>query len=221
MKISSRQEGSINILLIPLILAVLFLFMALGFGLWAYSGRQDYKNNTDAKVAAAVEVAKQQTATEKDNEFIEREKEPLKVYQGPSSYGTISMQYPKTWSAYVDESGKGSNGVDGYFQPNFVPGVSSGANYATRLQVVNRTYADELKAHDGTVKQGTTKASPYQPPNVNNVVGTQLTGELGDNKSGVMVLLPLRDKTIRLWTESDQYVNYFNKYVLPNFKYVP
>ncbi len=221
MKTMSRQEGSINILLIPLILAVLFLFGSLAFGLWAYSGRQDYKNNTDAKIAAAVEVAQQETATKKDNEFIEREKEPLKVYQGPSSYGTISMQYPKTWAAYVIESDQGSTGVDGYFHPNFVPGTNSGANYATRLQVVNRSYGDELKAHDGEVKTGKTKAEPYQPPNVSNIVGTKLIGALGDNKNGEMVLLPLRDKTIRLWTESDQYVGDFNTYILPNFKYVP
>lgn len=221
MKSMSRQEGSINVLLIPLILALLFFFGALGFGLWAFSSREDYKNNTDAKIAAAVEVAQKETATEKDNEFIEREKQPLKDFQGPASLGTISMKYPKTWSGYVDESDQGSVGLDGYFQPNVVPGIDSGANYALRLQVVNRTYAEELQAFDSGVKQGKTKAVPYKPVNVENVVGMQLSGELGENKTGTLILLPLRDKTIKIWTEGDQYLGDFNDNILPNFKFIP
>jgi len=217
MNIKSRQDGSIDVLLIPLILAVVFFLAALGFGLWAYSSRADYKNNTDAKIATAVEVAEKQTATEKDNEFIEREKQPLKEYQGPPANGTLSIKYPKTWSAYVDES----KGVDGYFQPNFVPGVSGDATYALRVQVVDKSYADELKAFDGSVKAGKTQAVPYKPVNVENIIGTQLTGDIGNQKTGTLILLPLRDKTIRIWTEGQQYNNDFVNNVMANFKFVP
>lgn len=218
MKIQSREEGSINALLIPLILAVVFFFSALAFGLWAYSSRTDYKNNTDAKIATAVEVAEKETATEKDNEFIEREKQPLKEYQGPASFGTLSIKYPKTWAAYVDES----KGVDGYFHPNFVPGVNSDTDYALRVQVADKSYADELKSFDGSVKQGKTQAIPYKPVNVEGIVGTQFTGEIGQNgETGTLILLPLRDKTIKIWTEADQFnADFFNN-VMANFKFVP
>lgn len=221
MKIQSREEGSINVLLIPLILAVVFFFAALAFGLWAYSSRQDYKNNTDAKIATAVEVAEKETATEKDNEFIQREKQPLKEYKGPASYGTLSIKYPKTWAAYVDESGKSGTGLDGYFHPNFVPGVASDTDYALRVQVTDTSYADELRTHDSNVKSGKTKASPYKPVNVENVIGTQLTGEIGNQETGTLILLPLRDKTIKLWTEADQFNDDFVNNVLANFKFVP
>jgi len=217
MKIQGREEGSINVLAIPLILAVIFFLAALSFGLWAFSSRTDYKNNTDAKISTAVDVAQKQTATDKDNEFIEREKQPLKEYQGPASFGTVSIKYPKTWAAYVDEK----DGVDGYFQPNFVPGVDSDANYALRLQVVENSYADELKTFDGGVKGGETKATPYKPVNVENIIGTQLTGEIGDGKSGTLILLPLRDKTIKIWTEADQFNGDFVNNVLANFKFIP
>lgn len=213
----SRQAGSINVLLIPLILAILFFFGALGFGLWAYSSRADYKNNADAKIAAAVEIAKEKTATEKDNEFIEREKQPLKEYQGPASHGTLSLKYPKTWSAYVDET----RTVDGYFHPNFVPGINGDASYALRVQVVDKSYADELRSFDGDVKQGVTQAVPYKPVNVENIIGTQFTGEIGDNKTGVMILMPLRDKTVKIWTEADQFKADFFDNVMANFKFVP
>ena len=45
------QRGAINALLIPLILVIVFFLGAAGFGYWAFSERQDYKNNSDAKVA--------------------------------------------------------------------------------------------------------------------------------------------------------------------------
>lgn len=217
MKIKSREEGSIDILLIPLILAVVFFLAALGFGLWAYSERTDYKNNTDAKIATAVEVAEKETATEKDNEFIQREKEPLQDYQGPATQGTIVLKYPKTWSAYVDES----KGVDGFFHPNFVPGVATDPNYALRLQVVDKPYAEELKAFDSQVKQGKTTATPYKPINVDNIIGTQLTGEIDGQKTGTLILLPLRDKTIKIWTEADQFKEDFFNNVMANFKFAP
>lgn len=215
------QKGAINVLLIPLIVIVLAFFGALAFGFWAYSGRQDYKNNVDEKIATAVDVAEKQTATEKDNEFIEREKQPLKEYQGPSSLGTIIIKYPKTWSAYVNDSGKGSAPLDGYFYPGVVPGVDTGASYALRLQVSEKTFSDEAKTYDNDVKQGKVSSQPYQPVNVKNVVGLRLTGEIEKGKQGIMILLPLRDKTIKLWTEAPQFEQDFDTNILPNFSFTP
>lgn len=216
------DERGMNALIIPLILAAIFLLAALGFGLWAYSSRQDYKNNVDQKISAAVEVAQKETATEKDNEFIEREKQPLKEYKGPSSYGGIQVRYPKTWSAYIDESGRGSSPVEGYFHPNFVPSTqSANFNFALRVQIVDRSFADELRSYDPQVKSGKATAVPYQPPNVANVLGVKLEGEVVSGKQGIVILLPLRDKTIKLSTEAEQYKKDFNDNVLPNFSFTP
>lgn len=214
-------NGAINALLIPLILAVMFFFASLGFGLWAFAGREDYKNNVDEKVATAVDVAKRQTATEKDNEFIAREKEPLKQWQGPASLGSITIKYPKTWSGYIDDAGRGTTPLNGFFQPGVVPGTSGDASYALRVQVSDRPFADEAKGFDVQVRQGRVTAQPYQPVNVRDVVGLRLDGEIERGKEGVMIMLPLRDKTIKLWTEAQQYRNDFENNILPNFSFTP
>lgn len=210
-----------NAFLIPLILSIAFLLLTMGFGFWAFASRQDYKDNTDEKVAAAVEVAQKQTASEKDNEFIEREKQPLKEYAGPSSYGSVKVKYPKTWSAYVDEQGNGTDAVDGYFHPNFVPSVDSDASYALRLQVVNRTFDQEVKKFENDVKQGKATAKPYVAANVNGSVGIRIDGEIGSNKQGTLILIKLRDKTLKLWTEADQYKKDFTENVLANLTFSP
>ncbi len=215
------QRGVMNVLLIPLILTIVLLLASLGFGTWAFIQMQDYKNNVDDKVATATAVAVKEAETKKDNEFIEREKQPLKSYASPAQLGSINIKYPKSWSAYIDESGKGSSGLDGYFNPNIVPGVSTDTSYALRVQVVDQSFADVVRSFDSAVKQGKAKSQPYQPVNVGGVVGVRIDGEIASKQQGIIVLLPLRDKTIKLYTQSDRYFADFNNNILPNFSFTP
>lgn len=215
------DRGIINTLLIPLILSIVFLLATAGFALWAFSSRQDYKNNVDDKIRTAVGVAVKETETRKDNEFQEREKQPLATYQGPAASGSIVLKYPKTWSAYVDDTGKGSKPLDGYFHPTKVPGIESETAYALRVELVNESFADVVKTFDAKVKQGKARSQPYSPANVSSVVGLRVEGEIDSRQQGIMILVPLRDKTIKLYTQSDQFYNDFNNNVLPNFTFIP
>lgn len=213
-----------NILLIPLILLALFFIGAASFGAWAYMGRQDYKDNSDKKVAAAVEVAKKQTETAKDNEFVEKEKYPLRHYTGPSAYGSVDVQYPKTWSAYITESGNSASPIVGYFHPSFVPNTQSGPSsnsFALRLEVVNTAYDQTLRQFDGNIKQGKIKVTPYKAPKVQDVLGARLDGEIITGKQGSMVLIPLRDKTLKVWTEANNFKGDFDNIIMANIVFVP
>ncbi len=220
-KLTASQAGTVNALLIPLVVSIILLIATASFAVWAYMERTDYKNNVEAKVKTAVGVAVKETETRKDNEFQEKEKQPLTNYQGPSAFGSILVKYPKSWSAYVDESGRGSAPVDGYFHPTTVPGTQSGATYALRIQVVERSFSDEVKSFDSAVKQGKVRSQAYAPANVKNVVGVRIEGEIAPKQQGIIVLLPLRDKTVKLYTQSNQFFNDFNAHILPNFTFTP
>lgn len=211
------NSGSINVLLIPFIITLVFFLGTFGFAMWAYSERSDYKNNVDEKIATAVQVAKDQLSTEKDNEFIEREKEPLKDYKSPAQLSSVSIKYPKTWSAYVDEGDK----LNGYFSPGYVKGTRSGAAYALRIELADKPFDEVARSFDSDVKQGKVKTKAYKPVNVKGVVGLRIDGEIDTDKQGVMILIPLREKTLKLWTESDQYKGDLEKHILPNFNFAP
>lgn len=215
--------GKINVLIIPLILVVLLLFGAGGFAIWAYGSRQDYKTNTDQKIATAVKVAQDQTSSEKDKEFVEKEKSPIRDYRGPSAYGSVVIKYPKTWSAFVTEANQSTNIViDGYFHPSFVPGIQSGTSFALRLQVSSRPYDEELKQFEGVVKQGKVAVKPYKAANVSTAsVGSRLDGTIATGKQGSMVILPMRDKTLKIWIEATQFQNDFDTIILPNMSFSP
>jgi len=218
-----QHKKSMNGLLIPFILLVLLFLAAAGFGIWAYAGMQDYKTNSDKKAAAAVTIAQRDTSTSKDKEFLEKEKNPLKVYKGPEASGTITIQYPKTWSAFVTENGKsGGEPVDGYFHPGFVPGLESNTNFALRVKVVSKQYTDELKQFESKVKTGKVKISPYKAPKMTGgTIGSRVDGEINTGQQGSMVLFPLRDKTIEVSTESTQFAGDFDGIILANLTFVP
>jgi hypothetical protein len=215
-----NQQGRVNALLIPLVLVVLLFLIAGSFGIWAFMSRQDYKNNVDEKIKTAVVVADKETATRKDNEFAEKEKLPLRTYSGPAAYGSVVLQYPKTWSAYVGEKPGNTSPVEAWFHPGFVP-VAQGTDtsYALRLQVTGTSYADVIKGYDNSVKSGKAKASPYTPAKNPSITGTRFDGEISPGKTGAMVIVPLRDKTLKIWTESSDYVNDFNTNILPNYSF--
>lgn len=216
-----NQKGSINVLAVSLFLVVIALFASIIFGAWAFMSREDYKNNVDQKIAVAQEVTKQQTETAKDNEFQENEKQPLKKYKTPAELSSIEVSYPKTWSAYIDEKAGGSSPLVAYFNPQFVPAINNVNLYALRMELSNRTLVDEAKSLDGYVKQGKVTSQPYQSIVKGSGLGIKFEGEIAPKKQGVLVLLPIREKTLKLWTESNDFKNDFENIILKNISYSP
>lgn len=214
------QNGGVGATIAVVVLSLL-LVGALIFGYVAFSEQQKYKTRTDEIVAKQVKIAVDQNSTTKDNEFAELSKSPVKNYNGPSTYGSITLKYPKTYSAYVDTSAQSNQPINGYFNPNFVPGIQSGSTFALRMQVTSEGYNEELQNFDSLAKDNKVSIKPFKFPNVKSVMGVKITGQLTPQVSGTMIMVPLRDKTIKLWTETDQYQKDFNKYVIPNFKFSP
>lgn len=215
-----RKHGSKG-LLISLIVFIVAFIGSSSFAIWAFIGRQDYKNNTDDKVAAAVKDAVKQAEEAKDKEFVEKEKSPYKTYKSPATYGAIEITYPKTWSAMIDEA-KGSTPINGYFHPGYVPGPKSGQAFALRLEVIERPYDQVLSTYDSEAKKGSIKISPFKAKQVPSVLGARLDGEVERGFQGSAVLLPLRDKTIRLSTlSSGSFIKDFNEIVLAELNFTP
>lgn len=222
--IKHNQNGAANGLTISLVLTIVLLIAAISFGIWAYMSRQDFKNNTDSKVQAAVANAVKKEGQSKDSYYAQQAKFPLTSYNGPAAYGGIVAYYPKTWSAYVDDSGANSIPLNGYFNPGHVPSTTvQDAVFALRLKVINQTYTQTIQSFSYQVKAGQATSSAYALPKLPNVVGVELTGLLNSDSKVVstMVVLPLRSYTIEISTDGTQYLNDFNQNVLPYFSFSP
>lgn len=207
-------------LIISLIVCVLLFLGAAGFGYWAFTERNTYKNDTDAIVAKEVALTEQRVSTAKDAEFVESEKRPTKAYKGPATFGSVELEYPKTWSAFINE-GQGSSPIDGYLHPNFVPGVQSGTQFALRVEVVAKSYDAELKQYDSKVRAGKVSVTPFRAEQVPDVLGARVEGEINTGQKNIMVLFPIRDKTLKISTESETFYKDFNDIILKTLKFVP
>ena len=218
-----NQNGGVNGLAISLIFVILLLIGAAGFGIWAFSGRQDYKNNSDAKVGQAVTVAKQQQTKADQAIFAQEAKQPLQAYQGPEAYGSLIVNYPKTWSAYVDASGQGGVLVNGYFAPGVVPSVNNpNSVFALQVQVLGQAYNQVVQTFNGQQQAGKLAISAYALPKLPKVVGIEVTGQIvQQGPTTTMVVLPLRSETLEISTQGTQYLGDFNNNILPNFSFSP
>lgn len=213
-----------NALLIPVILLSLLFVGAASFAVWAYMSRQDYKDNSDAKVAAAVATNKKLVQTEDAKQFAEEAKKPLKAYIGPEAYGSLKVSYPKTWSSYIDIREGGSQPLSAYFHSDYVPSVAMKQTYNLRIQVVGTPYSTVAVQYQTLVKGGKATAMPYKLPKVPDVAGMRFDGTVIPGNSvatGTMILLPMRDKTLEVWTESPSFLPDFTDNILPNLTFSP
>jgi hypothetical protein len=209
-------------LIISLIIFILAFLGSSGFAFWAYAQMQDYKNNVDEKVAAAVSDAVKVTEETKEKEFLERSKSPYKKYKSPATFGAVEITYPRTWAAAVDEQGSSGALVNGYLHPDYVPGPKSETAFALRLEVIERPYDEVLGRYDGDARRGLVKVSPFKAKRVPSVLGARVDGEVERDMRGSAILLPLRDKTIRLSTLSYQsFGKDFDSIILPNLIFTP
>jgi hypothetical protein len=222
-----QNQAGVSSVALAIVFGILFVGAA-GFGGWAFMGRQDYKNNSDAKSAQAVAAAEKIQADQLQKKFDEDYKNPNKAYKGPIAFGTVSFNYPKTWSTYLDDTNS-AEPINSFFYPDIVPSTQSGSAYALRVELQNISYSQVLGQYDAQIKQGKIKAVAYIPPKMVGVAnvqpGTRLDGIISQSSTGVhtgaMVIMQVRDKTLKIYTESPDFLKDYNNIVLPSLTYVP
>jgi hypothetical protein len=203
--------------IVAVIMSVLFTG-ALAFGVWAFAGMVDNQTNLDEKIAAASTVAVQKAESEKEVEFAAREKNPYKTYTGSATYGSLTFDYPKNWSVFAENSTSATI-LDFYAHPELIPGFKD-TNFAFRAQIIDKEYADELKSFDAKAKSGKVTVTAFRPDTAPEQLGAIIVGEIDSGKQGTLVLLPQRDKTFRLFTESQDYLNDYAN-IIKSVTFVP
>lgn len=210
-----RQDGAASGLAILSVVLILFVMVFGSVMIWALVNYNDQKNNVDAKVEAAVALAKQEQSETDQKKFAELEKEPYRQFVGPDDLGRVTFSYPKTWSVYIDQEGKA---YEAYLHPQIVHPVKSNRPYALRVSIASETYDKALSGYESLVKKGSLKSSPVT---VNGFTGNRLDGMFSNDIEGSMVLFKVRDKTLRVYTESPTFRNDFDKIILDSFNFNP
>jgi hypothetical protein len=214
------SSGGVNPILLALIAVTLMFFGSLIFGIGKASEASDYKNNVDQKVSAGVEEQSQLISEQKQAEFDEKEKAPYTIWTSPTQYGSVKLGFPKTWSYYLalDQDSNSQQPINLYAHPNYVPAVSKDQRYALRLTLETEDYNKVL---DDYRKKSEREGLQIGTLQVSNVSGIKAKGLIDRDVSGTVVVFPIRDKVLRIWTESRDYEPDFESIVLKNLSFIP
>lgn len=214
------NNGAANPLLLGLIACGILFVVSLVFGISQMAKVSDYKKNLDSKVSEEVAEQTKVIAEQKQAEFDEKEKAPYKFWTSPTQYGSIKVGFPKTWSYYLalDEVTSSGEVVNLYAYPDYVPEISRDTKYALRMTLETEDYNSVLDSYRKKSTQDGLEISTVQ---VSNVSGIRVRGALQKDVSGTLVVFPIRDKVLTVWTESKDYESDFENIVLKNLSFIP
>lgn len=188
------------ILIFVTIIAIVFIWLFLQkYGEW-----EAIKTDVDGQVDAAVAMAVAENTTKMENEFAEREKEPLRNFMGPADYGSLSFRYPKTWSVYIAKDAASGGDFEAYLNPVEVNPVGATQINALRVIIRNSSFDSVVRTYDNLVKKGTVE---FSTRNVGGVLANLYVGDLPNGIRGAIVIFKLRDKTVMLQTDAELFIN--------------
>ena len=208
MALNAQQQKKSSTLAETLILIVVCLIAATAivFAVYFFMQFNELKTDFDLQKDAAVAEAVAKQQDEDNAKFAEAEKLPYKQFSGPSDYGSISFEYPKTWNVYIDSDGLSNNSdFISYFRPEQVDSIKDNTSrFALRFKILNQQITNVQKQYDSKIQSGKMTSSIFNADN-NNITGTKYVGEIEKDMNGIVVLIKVNDKTAIFQTDSMVY----------------
>ena len=210
----TKPNNTKLILIIATIAASLVAVAFAGLFVWMMTERNEAQSDIDTKISLAVTAAKEEQREADLLEFDEIEKTPYKVFYGPTDYGSLSFEYPKSWSVYVAESAVNGGNFSAYLNPDQVEAVSNNTVNALRVKILNTSFEAVTQNYQQLIAGGKTDLTMISANIGKNdsIVANLYTGTLPDSTLiGYMVVFKIRDKTAILQTDSVLFESDFEK----------
>lgn len=168
-----------------------------------YMNWNELQADFEVKKAEAVASAEKNQKDLDEKTFSEREKTPVKEFQGPSDYGSISFNYPKTWSVYIQNDGSNNSDFEAFFAPVQVNSTKSkDSRYALRFTIKDKPFETVQKDYQTKVNKGELKATIFNADDT-RITGSLYQGTLDKNMIGQVLIIKVNDKTAILQTDVD------------------
>lgn len=214
---NSYEQGSVDGWMIGTIGCLVLFLIAGALAIWVYMMYVQEKSDIDGQIQLAETKARSDQSEIERKNFAEEAKNPRIEFVGPSEYGRVSFMYPKTWSVYIDKDGSDRGDYKAYLHPQIVPPLGgSDSRYALRVEILNSDFDKVLAQYASVLKKGDVVSSSIE---YNGNSATRLDGAFSKDFRGSVVLMKVRDKTIRFSTDSDTFKPDFQA-VLDTVKYV-
>jgi hypothetical protein len=207
-----NDEGETNILLVS---TIIFGLVALVFSITSIFSVLDSQNSKHILNSAKQTSYKAGQDAQHQQDIKDQQaaaESPFRSYKAGKDFGNFEIKFPKNWNATVTENVAATNQVNLVLHPEIVKALGDpsqpGNNYAFRALLIKQGSDSLQKTLDDRVKA---KKMTSKSVTVSGIAAKWYEGAWDDRHTGVMVLVPVRDKTIELITDySKDYINEFN-----------
>lgn len=186
------------------LIAVTFI----GLFIWKYLEWDSIKTDVEGQIDAAVAVAVSENTTKLENEFVEREKYPYKSFMGPTDYGSVTFEYPKTWNLYIAKDATNGGNYEAYLNPGEVLPVSNTTINALRVTIQDKAFDSVARTYEGSVKNGRLSLVTRD---VGGTLANVYTGDISNSIRGIVTIFKVRDKTVVIQTDSELFSDEYYK----------
>ena len=197
------ERGSVNGWMVGTIGCLILFLIAGSLAIWAYMQYSREKSDVDSKVAIKVAEGKREQAEFDWRKYSDEAKNLRVEFVGPTEYGRVSFMYTKTWSVYIANDGSDRGDYKAYFHPSSGPPITNkNSRFALRLEIINKNMDTVLNEYQSRLKKGELTSSSTE---FNGISATRIDGTFEKELRGSVVLMKVRDKTIRFSTDADTF----------------
>ena len=197
------ERGSVNGWMVGTIGCLILFLIAGSLAIWAYMQYSREKSRVESKVAFEVAKGRKEQAESDWRQCSEQTNSQRIEFVGPAEYGRVSFMYPKTWSVYVANDGSDRGDYKAYLHPVSVPSTTNkNSRFALRLEIINKNMDTVLNDYQSRLKKGELTSSSTE---FNGISATRIDGTFEKELRGSVVLMKVRDKTIRFSTDADTF----------------
>lgn len=206
-----KKDATKVVLIIAVVMLTLVAATFIVLFLMKYKDYETLEADWTAETKMAVVEATDKQAMELVQRYNEQMKYPYLPFAGPADYGQLQFEYPRNWSVYIEKAATNGGDFSAYLNPGQVDPVSSDTLNALRVTISSRGFDEVTQEYQRIVDQKNSGLSVKSVQIGNSAKGTSATANRydgvipGTEFQGSIVIFKIRDKTVILQTDSEQF----------------
>ena len=144
---------------IALFLLAITTILFAGLFVWKYIDWASINNEIEKEVKERVNDAELGIVEEIEEKYEARENATKTNMRDPEEYGSLALEYPKSWSLYIvndktEVPNNTENAYEAYLHPDGIRPITKDSVFALRVQILDKDYEAVINEYNKKVADG-------------------------------------------------------------------